>query len=82
MGEKYLLREVNAQGLLHWMNENLKKDNGKEFNRNDIQAYITRRHLPEYLGGNEIVVIPKKHCTIRMYNVLANENNQVYKDEI
>ena len=49
MGEKYLLREVNAQGLLHWMNENFKKDNGKEFNRNDIQAYITRGHLPEYL---------------------------------
>lgn len=45
-----------------------------------FRPYITRGHLPEYLGGNEIVLIPKKHCTIRMYNVLANENNQVYKD--
>lgn len=43
MGEKYLLREVNAQGLLHWMNENFKKDNGKEFNRNDIQALYNKR---------------------------------------
>lgn len=81
MGKDYLLSEVNAQGILIWLNENFRKEDGKGFNRNDVQAYITRGHLPEYLGGNEIVVIPKKHCTIRMYNVLANENNQVYKED-
>lgn len=57
--ERYLLKEVNAQGLMHWMNENFRKESGQKFTRNDIQAYITRGHLPEYLGGNEIVLIPK-----------------------
>lgn len=78
--ERYLLKEVNAQGLMHWMNENFRKESGQKFTRNDIQAYITRGHLPEYLGGNEIVLIPKKYCTIKMYNVLANENNKVYNE--
>jgi hypothetical protein len=40
-----------------------------------------RGHLPEYLGGNEIVVTPKKHCTIKMYNVLENDNNPVVEEE-
>ena len=63
------------------MNDNFRKQNGKRFTRNDVQAYIMRGHLPEYLGGNEIVVTPKKHCTIKMYNVLENDNNPVVEEE-
>lgn len=78
--EKYLTTDVNAQGLMNWMNENFTKENGKPFNRNDVQAYLIRGHIPEYLGGNEIRVVPKKHCTIKMYQVLSNENNKVYEE--
>lgn len=78
---KFLIEDVNAKGMLIWMNDNFRKQNGKRFTRNDVQAYIMRGHLPEYLGGNEIVVTPKKHCTIKMYNVLENDNNPVVEEE-
>ena len=78
--KKYLIRDVNAQGLLIWLNENFIKDNGKPFNRNDVTVYIKRGHIPEYLGGNEIVIIPKKHCTVKLYNVLANDINKTFEE--
>ena len=74
------VKTYRAKGLI-WMNDNFRKQNGKRFTRNDVQAYIMRGHLPEYLGGNEIVVTPKKHCTIKMYNVLENDNNPVMEEE-
>ena len=73
---KYLVRDINAQGLVYWLNENFRKDNGKKFNRNDVTAYLKRGYIPKYLGGNEIVTTPKKHCTIKLYNVLANDINK------
>lgn len=78
--KKYLIRDVNAQGLLIWLNENFIKDNSKPFNRNDVTFYIKRGHIPEYLGGNEIVIIPKKHCTVKLYNVLANDINKTFEE--
>lgn len=80
MDNKYLIRDVNAQGLLLWLNENFIKKNGKRFNRNDITFYIKRGHLPEYLGGNRITSVPKKHCTIKLYNVLQNEINKIQEE--
>lgn len=78
--KKYLIRDVNAQGLLIWLNENFIKDNDKPFNRNDVTFYIKRGHIPEYLGGNKIVIIPKKHCTVKLYNVLANDINKTFEE--
>jgi hypothetical protein len=78
--KKYLIRDVNAQGLLIWLNENFIKDNDKPFNRNDVTFYIKRGHIPEYLGGNEIVIIPKKHRTVKLYNVLANDINKTFEE--
>lgn len=62
---KFLIEDVNAKGLFIWMNDNFRKQNGKRFTRNDVQAYIMRGHLPEYLGGNEIVVTPKSIVQLR-----------------
>ena len=43
---KFLIEDVNAKGLLIWMNDNFRKQNGKRFTRNDVQAYIMRGIYP------------------------------------
>jgi hypothetical protein len=71
MEEKYLVKDVNLSGLTEWMNENFTKADGSLFSRRDIQSYANRKHLPMYLGGYMIECPPRKHCTIKLYNVLT-----------
>ena len=50
---------------------------GKKFNRNDVTFYIIRRKLPAYLGDISIELVPRKHCTIKMYNVVTSDPNVI-----
>lgn len=69
----YLAKRLNLQGLVEWANDNFKKDNGREFNRNDINAYVRRGYFPKYLGDIRIEKIETKYCTIKLYNVVTND---------
>ena len=69
MTKNYLVEGVNLSGLTEWLNENFTKLDGTPFTRRDVQSYADRKHLPMYIGGNEIECPPKKHCTIKLYNV-------------
>ncbi len=77
MEKRILLENVNAGGILAWLNENFEKENGKKFNRNDVTFYIIRRKLPAYLGDISIELVPRKHCTIKMYNVVTSDPNVI-----
>lgn len=69
--ERYLVKDVNLTGLTEWLNENFTKLNGKPFTRRDVQSYADRGHLPIYVGGYKIECPPRKHCTIKLYNILC-----------
>lgn len=75
MEKIFLAKRLNIQGLVEWMNDNFVKDNGKSFNRNDINAYIRRGHLPKYFGDILIEKIETKYCTINLYNVVTTDEN-------
>lgn len=51
---KYLVQKKTLTGLTTWMNDQFKKQTGKPFTTNDVQKYISRGRIPEYLGGNEV----------------------------
>jgi hypothetical protein len=53
--KEYLVKQKTLTGLTKWLNEsNLKKQTGTEFNTRDVQNYIKRGYIPEYLGGHQI----------------------------
>jgi len=42
--------------LAKYLNENFVKKNHKNFNTSDVQGYIRRGKLPDYLGSNDIEI--------------------------
>jgi hypothetical protein len=52
--KQYLVKDKTLSSLVKWMNENYIKQTGKPFTVGDIQQYIFRGRIPEYLGGNSI----------------------------
>ena len=54
MNKEYLVKQKSLTGLTKWMNETFKKHTGKPFNTTDVQNYIRRGNIPEYLGNNEV----------------------------
>ena len=40
----------------------------------DVLGYINRGKLPEYLGGNKIVEVEQKNCSVKLYNIQNNED--------
>jgi len=42
--------------LVKYLNETLVKKNNKVFNTSDVQGYIRRGKLPDYLGANKIEI--------------------------
>lgn len=48
----------NLTTLTDYLNKKyLRKKSGKAFNRTDVQGYIKRGHLPEYIGNINIVLV-------------------------
>lgn len=73
MKKYYLAKRLNLQGLVEWMNDNFRKENGREFNRNDINAYVRRGYLPKRLGEIYIEKIETKYCTVKLYNLITED---------
>lgn len=70
MSKEFLTKKRTLTGLVKWMNgQGFKKQNGKEFTVNDVQKYVSRGYIPEYLGKNRI---EKDTSSIdsKLYNVL------------
>lgn len=51
------------------MNENYTKQTNKPFTVGDVQHYITRGFIPEYLGGNKIERSEKIE-NVKLYSVV------------
>lgn len=82
MEKTFLAKRLNTQGLVEWLNDNFIKDNRKPFNRNDVNAYIRRGHLPKYFGEIEIEKIETKYCTIKLYNVVTKDSGFLKEGEV
>ena len=52
---KFLIRNKTLTALTYWLNENYEKQTQKPFTTTDVQKYIERGNIPNYLGGNRIV---------------------------
>lgn len=70
MSKKYLTEKKTLTALTYWMNENYKKQTSKPFTTNDVQKYIIRGAIPEYLGGNAIVA-DGSISGVKLYNVMG-----------
>lgn len=66
--KELLVKKKSLTGLVHWLNENFVKQTGKKFSVGDVQSYIRRGHLPEYLGNNKIER-EKSVADAKLYNV-------------
>ena len=50
----YLKTNMTLTKFAEYLNANMVKKSGKLFTTGDIQGYVNRNKLPEYLGGGEI----------------------------
>ena len=72
MSKEYLARKLNLTGMVGWMNDNYKKQTGRKFTSGDIQQYIVRGHIPEYLGNNQIE-LEDGYKNVKLYKIVKNE---------
>ena len=58
----------NLTSLTEYLNNTYtKKKSGKEFKREDVQAYIRRGYLPKYLGNINIITL--NGFPVKMYKL-------------
>jgi len=51
----FIVKNLTLTAMTNWLNEVFKeKSSGQKFQHYDVQGYIRRGKLPDYLGGNEI----------------------------
>lgn len=60
--------KLTLTAITSWLNENFEKKNNTKFSISDVQGYIRRGKLPNYLGGNKIELVKEITCT-KLYNV-------------
>ena len=72
MSKEYLETKLNLTGMVKWMNVNFKKQTGKAFTSGDVQQYIVRGHIPEYLGNNQIE-LEEGYVNVKLYKIVKNE---------
>lgn len=72
-GDSYLLEFANLTGIMTFLNENYIKMSGNPFTLRDVKGYCEQGKLPQYLGGNAIVTVPRKNCTIKLYNISTRQ---------
>ena len=72
--KEFLVKSKSLTGLVKWMNENedFNKSSNTPFTVSDIQSYVKRGYLPEYLGKNTIERNEKIQDT-RLYNIVKTE---------
>lgn len=69
---EYLCEKKTLSQLVVELNDRFgKKKTGKKFKVEDVQQYVKRGKIPEYLGGNEIVK-DKDFPGLKVYNLLDN----------
>jgi hypothetical protein len=68
--KEYLVKQKSLTGLMKWMNEesNLVKQTGTMFTIGDIQSYVKRGYLPEYLGNN-LIERDMSITEVKLYNI-------------
>lgn len=71
---KYLIKNANLTGLCKYLNQNYKKQGNNLFSPRDVLGYVQRKRLPNYLGGHQIIEIAQENCSVKLYNLVANEN--------
>lgn len=54
--------------LTRFLNKVAIKKTGNEFNTSDVQGYIRRGKLPNYLGG-DLITISEEIEGIKLYNI-------------
>ncbi len=70
--DKYVLEKVTMVGILTWLNENRSKKSGIDFSYSDVQGYIRRGCLPEYLGGHIIEREKDENLKhLKIYNIVT-----------
>lgn len=67
--KEFLTKQKSLTGLVKWMNDNFKKQTGKSFNVSDVQQYVRRGFIPEYLGGNTIE-LDTEIQDVKLYNIV------------
>ena len=68
MAQKLILENVNANGIVRFMNDNFKKKKGL-FSGQDVQGYLKRSSIPvTYNGGYEIRKVEHKYND-NLYNI-------------
>lgn len=70
--KEILAKRKSLTGLTAWINDNYKKQNGNPFTTNDVQKYIIRGHLPDYMG-NVSIARDEEITDAKLYNVIKNE---------
>ncbi len=62
---------LTMTGILQWLTEKHKvKKSGEPFYLSDIQGYIGREQIPEYLGGYKIIKKEEKYS--KLYKLVEN----------
>lgn len=75
MSKKYLVRNENLTGLVKFMNANFNKQTEKPFTSGDVQQYISRGHIPEYLGANRIER-EDGYVNVKLYKIVKNDTTE------
>ena len=71
MNENYLVRKQSLTGLTSWINSKYVKQTGNRFTIGDVQQYISRGHLPSYLGRQEIK-LEDGYDNVKLYKIVEN----------
>jgi hypothetical protein len=68
---------LTASGLRDYLNKNQKcKKTLKAFTSSDVQNYVRRGHLPNYLGGKKIKEM-KNIIGIRTFKISVDDKSKV-----
>lgn len=70
--KKIVAERLNLTGMVDWINSVYSKQTGNRFTVGDVQQYISRGHLPFYLGNLEVVK-EEGYSNVKLYKVITNE---------
>ena len=68
------MSNMGLMGILMWLKETYgQKKTNTEFTASDVQGYLSRKRLPDYLGGYYFEEVNSKY-TNRKWNVVKFNN--------
>jgi hypothetical protein len=71
MTKEYLIKRKTLTGLVSWMNSQFKKQTNTKFTTSDVQNYIKRGYIPEYLGKH-LIERDSAIDDLKLYNIVKN----------